>query len=357
MAGMSDSIFNAMVDAMSRGVSLAEFHEQFRGVPDETLHELAGKVRKGTLSQFPAGRENGHRRRPRGYADWRPQAKTRRLLEGISKVLDEYEDQLPLTVRQIFYRLVATNGYPKTENAYNNLAEHLVRARRASLIPFDAIRDDGVVTYSTAWHDGPEAFWDDTGERIRGYRRDRQAGQRQRIELWCESAGMAPQLSRVADEYSVPVFTCGGFSSLTAVRQIAERAVARDVPTVLLHVGDLDPSGEAIFEAMVADAAAFVEADRVIQLQGVEGVRVALTTEQVAGRNLPTAPPKASDQRSRKWQGETCQLEALPPDELAAVVNVAIADRIDLDVLEEQVRVEQLDRVDLWQGLPAGSEE
>jgi hypothetical protein len=44
------------------------------------------------------------------------------------------------------------------------------------------------------------------------------------------------------------------------VRGIAARALGRDAPTILLHVGDLDPSGESIFEAMAADAAAFVEA-------------------------------------------------------------------------------------------------
>jgi len=92
-------------------------------------------------------------------------------------------NHLPLTVRQVFYRLVATYGFEKTERAYGRLCEHLVRARRAKLIPFGVIRDDGPVSYSSEWHDGPEAFWDETVERIREYRRDRQAGQRVRVEL------------------------------------------------------------------------------------------------------------------------------------------------------------------------------
>ena len=37
--------------------------------------------------------------------------------------------------------------------------------------------------------------------------------------------------------------------------------------------------------------------------------RVALTKEQVDGYELPTAPPKKSDSRSKKWKGETCQLQ------------------------------------------------
>jgi hypothetical protein len=72
---------------------------------------------------------------------------------------------------------------------------------------------------------------------------------------------MAPQLSRVAGEFAVPVYSAGGFASLTAVRQIVDRAVERDHSTLLLHVGDFDPSGESIFAAMAADARAFFEHD------------------------------------------------------------------------------------------------
>ena len=154
-------------------------------------------------AEITARRDNG-RRRPRGYADWRPQPRTRVLLAQVAEILAEYRDHLPLTVRQVFYRLVAAHGYEKTERGYQRLCEHLVRARRARMIPFEHIRDDGVITISMDWFGSPEDFWDDAGRRARQYRRDRQAGQPRRLELWCEGAGMAPQLARVADEFSVP---------------------------------------------------------------------------------------------------------------------------------------------------------
>lgn len=243
------------------------------------------------IAEDTAGRVNG-RSRPRGYADWRPRRATVELLDQVGEILREYEDHLPLTIRQIFYRLVASYSYDKTENSYSRLAEHLVRARRAEMIPFNVIRDDGVVTYSSRWHDGVEDFWNDAAGRAKNYRRDRQVGQPRYVELWCESAGMAPQLARVADRYSVPVFSSGGFGSLTAIRLIAERALDRTVPTILLHVGDLDPSGESIFASMAADAAAFVEADRIVYNLALAAVRLALTREQVEEYDLPTAPAK-----------------------------------------------------------------
>lgn len=300
-----------------------------------------------------ARRENG-RTRPKGYAPWRPQRPTRALLDQVGAVLREYADHLPLTVRQIFYRLVATAGYPKDENAYNRLGEKLVMARRARLIPFGAIRDDGVVTINNRWYGGIEDFHDESACRARSYRRNRQEGQPVRLELWCEAAGMLGQLQRVAEPYSVPVYSAGGFGSLTANYEIAERALHRLVPTVLLHVGDFDPSGVSIFTAMAEDAAAFVEADRVIQTLHIEPVRVALTADQVDGCDLPTTPAKASDGRSRDWRGGTCQVEALAPDHLAALVRAAVEGRIDTEIFEAVVARERDDRAELL-ALPPGA--
>ena len=59
--------------------------------------------------------------RVRGFAPWSPQAATLELLEQVRAVLDEYEDYLPLTIRQIFYRLVGAHNYDKTEQAYDRL--------------------------------------------------------------------------------------------------------------------------------------------------------------------------------------------------------------------------------------------
>ncbi len=318
----------------------------FREGDFDALLQLAVGTPEGPPPDVTARRDN-RRQRPKGYYNWRPQQPARVLIDQVRDVLEEYVDHLPLTVRQIFYRLVATAGYPKDENAYSRLAEMLVKARRARMIPFDAIRDDGVVTIPNRWYGGIEDFHDESARRARSYRRDRQDGQPVRIELWCEAAGMLGQLERVAQHYSVPVYSTGGFGSLTANYEIAERALDRLVPTVLLHVGDFDPSGESIFTAMSQDVAAFVRADRIIETLAIEPVRVALTADQVAAFNLPTA-------RSAKWQGGTCQLEALAPDELAEIVRAEIENRIDFEIFESVLAQERDDRAELL-ALPPGA--
>lgn len=305
-----------------------------------------------TTAFVTAGRNNS-RRRPKGYAPWRPQAKAEATIEAVRSVLVEYREHLPLTVRQIFYRMVGAYDYPKTENAYTALADMLVRARRAKMIPFFAIRDDGVATVTRHQYESVADFHDETANRARQYRRDRLEYQPVRLELWCEAAGMINQLDQVASRYSVPVFSSGGFGSLTANYEIAERALAREVPTVLLHVGDYDPSGVSIFEAVAEDAARFVEADRVIDNLEIRPMRVGLTAEQVTEYDLATAPPKKSDRRSASWIGETCQLEALAPDQLAQIVTEAIEAQLDLDRYQRILGYEERDRHELL-ALPSG---
>jgi hypothetical protein len=116
-----------------------------------------------------------------------------------------------------------------------------------------------------------EDFHDETANRAKNYRRDRQEHQAVYIEFWCEAAGMVPQLQTVAADYSIP-------GALVRRVRVADRRaphresrVRRNVPTVLLHVGDYDPSGESIFDAMTEDAAAFAQSDRVLETSKITG--------------------------------------------------------------------------------------
>lgn len=324
--------------------------------------------------------------RPRGFATWNPKAETVELLQQVQTVLDEYKDFLPVTARQVFYRLVGQFAYDKTEQAYARLCEHLVRARRCGMIPFSSIRDDGTSGGAPRIHADVAGFWKEVKSMSEHYSRNRLSGQTVAIELWCEAAGMVPQLQRVAYQFSVPVYSTGGFSSVTVTHEIAQRALLRDVPTVFLHVGDYDPSGESIFDAMSEDARMFTlmtmhalekrSDDNIAKLMGLKGnairalkehvqaglsidlrpERVALTEGQVERYELPTAPPKRTDSRTRNWIGDTCQLEAMPPDILAGTVKLAIEAHLDLDRYGEECDLEQADEETITRGIDLARE-
>lgn len=272
--------------------------------------------------EVTASRKTG---RPRGYiADYRPQAKTLSLLAAAQSVLDEYREHWPLTVRQIFYRLIGAHDFPKTEAFYGTLCHHLANARRARVIPFDAIRDDGVTTVRMEHFDGEDHFRRHVRHLSENYRRNLMATQPLHLEVWCEAAGMIHQLAAVAHRYSIRVYSSSGFDSLTAKKAIADRICEVGKPAVILHLGDFDPSGESIFDSVAEDVEAFVEADKQAGGVFVNFERVALTVAQVRQFNLPTAPAKVTDSRSKSWSGETCQLEALTPRQIAEILDAAI---------------------------------
>lgn len=300
----------------------------------------------------------------KGYhPEWNPHKKTRVLLRQVDEIFVGYRAQLPLTLRQVFYILVANYGYKKTENAYENLGNTLGLARRAKWIPFDYLRDD---SFSGHWYEhyaDEDGFWGDVKARAQDFTLDKLAEQGVKIRVHCEAAGMLQQLERVCKPYSVPVYSCSGFDSLTVKHDLKEDIVNTETyegkSTVILHLGDHDPSGESIFESMRDDVLAFIEhdwaglpyadADDAARFE-----RVLLTADQAAEWNLAPTPAKKSDSRSAAWGSRpTYQLEAVPPDVLAQVLRARIEGALDMEQVENDREHEAQARGQLLKALPA----
>jgi hypothetical protein len=311
------------------------------------------------LSVFTAGRENGRgtvsgevytQQRPKGWVrDWRPQLKTRKLLAQVDEILDDYVAHLPLTVRQVFYRLVGRYEYEKTEKAATALYEQLVTARRARRLDWRAIRDDGVTHLSPFTRfANASSFFDWLGhEWVDNFELNPAAGQIVGIEVWTEASGMTRQLDRICDPYGVPIYSGSGFDSLTAKLETVERIVKRDQDskrgrqTVILRIGDHDPSGRSIIDSFAEDVIAFLsEYDLdgdgyphdLSDLLTVE--HIAVTEDQIDEHNLPTAPQKPKDKRAGHM-ARTVQAEALPPDVLAEILEEKIREHLNIPMLEK----------------------
>ena len=228
--------------------------------------------------------------RPRGFASWRPHAATLALVEQAQLVLEEYRQHWPLTVRQIFYRLIAHHGHEKTKKFEVQLYEAMNRARRAGMISFDAIRDDGAVIKAPRCWSGPAELVDAAIVEAERLRLDRQAGQPTRLFLWCEAAGMVPQLERVAAPYGITVLSGGGFESLTAMYQAAQ-SISEYRGAEILHIGDLDPSGEAMWKALAEGIESFLR--HIDEECDFRFSRLAVTSEQVEAMSLPLCRRRA----------------------------------------------------------------
>ncbi|RCG19064.1 hypothetical protein DQ384_38720 [Sphaerisporangium album] len=262
------------------------------------------------------------------------------MLTAVDGVLDRYRDHLPVSLRQLFYVILSDGVVDKTEGDYKRLCEYVGMARRSGRIAWDVIRDDTqIAVQGPPSFIDPEDFWTTVAMAADDYRVDRQVGQPVRLELWCETAGMVPQLVRIGEEFGISCFSGGGFDGLASKHDAAARAASGGPKTLILHLGDYDPSGEHLFNSLAEDVIAFAEAAGA----EVEFERVAVTADQVLTYQLPTAPPKITDRRSFSGTATT-QAEALPPDILATIVREAIEAHRDPEVHRQALAREQAER-------------
>lgn len=249
-----------------------------------------------------------------------------------AEIVESYSDT-SVTLRQLFYRLVATGLLANTRTNYKTLSERTAEARRAGRFPKLIDRTRSIHRYQTFDDDLDALDW-----LAHIYRRDRTEGQDWSAYLGVEKAGIVEQLTAWFGDYGVPILALGGYASQSYVDEVAADVAAQRRPSVLLYAGDFDPSGEDIDRDFVARTGCF---DRV--------ERVALTAEQVDAFDLPPQMGKATDTRAAGFvekHGALVQVEldALPPEQLRALYEEAFGRYWDMSVFREVLHVEASER-------------
>ncbi len=261
----------------------------------------------------------------RGWVPWAPKPEAQAVVDQVIEILADQSEYLPLSIRQIFYLGISRYGWPKTEKFYrNSLCYYMTRARRAEMIDFADIRDDGFTEERATCWSGIDGFKRSVGHWADQFKLDHD----QDVIIWTEGKGLLPMVRRFADPYLVPVMSSGGFDSLTSKYQLAERYSDRS--GLILHLGDYDPSGVKMFEALRGDIQAFGG--------DVEFRRIAVTRDQIDALDLPTAPPKRGTSHAATFDDDvTVQLEAIQPSDLKRIVSDAVTDALDMDAFRESV--------------------
>jgi hypothetical protein len=262
------------------------------------------------------------------------------VLAEAATIVDSYTDT-SVTLRQLFYRLVAAEVLPNTTVAYKTLSARTSAARRDRAFP-DLI-DRTRTIHRRGTFDGPDEAWDWL---LRSYRRDRTEGQPWSVYLGVEKAGIVAQLDTWFGDYGVPILALGGYSSQSYVDEVVADVSDSDRPAVLLYAGDHDPSGEDIDRDFTDRTGCF---DKV--------VRVALDASQVEEYQLPPQPGKAADSRAAGFvarHGELVQVEldALPPEVLRGLYAEALDGFWDTSAFEVSVARERDDRARLRDNRP-----
>ena len=266
--------------------------------------------------------------RPKPRLDWQT------ILATAASIVHGYDTGV--TLRQLFYRLVATEILPNTKVAYSTLSKVTAEARRQRNFPALIDRTRAVHRYTS--FDSPDEA---TEWLCQIYRRERTDGQLVSIYLGVEKAGIVEQLKSWFGDYGIPILALGGYSSQTYIDEVIADVERQERPAVLIYAGDFDPSGEDIDRDFLARTDVFREV-----------VRVALNADQVGEHNLPEQMGKTTDSRARGFlerHGRLVQVEldALPPDALRDLFQEAIDTHWDTSAFKRALRREKNERAAL----------
>lgn len=264
------------------------------------------------------------------------------LIEKVNEVLATYAAQgYTMTLRQVYYQLVAADVIPNKQTAYDNLGALIVDARRAGMIDWRLMEDrTRNIAQINAW-ETTESFAENFDY---WFRQERWKEQSTIIELWVEKEALAGVIQRAANKYFMPWMACRGYMADIEMYDAAQRMLRRyratKQKTVILHFGDHDPSGID----MTRD-----NADRLYYFgcgsAVVEVVRVALNMDQVQTHNPPPNPAKQTDCRFKGYadlHGEySWELDALKPEILAGLVDSHWEELVDKRVWNKAVLYEK----------------
>ena len=245
-------------------------------------------------------------------------------------------DDRPMTVRQMFYRMVSTGVIQKSENEYKNtVCRLLTEMRLAREIPFDWIADN------TRWMRKSPSFssLQDALRNTRDtYRRAVWSNQPYHVEVWLEKDALASVLVEETDPWDVPLMVTRGYPSVSYLHNAAVQIESWGKPALIYYFGDHDPSGVDISRNVEARLREFAPNT------WIHFERVAVNPDQIERMGLITRPTKTSDSRSKNFEGESVEVDAIPARTLRAMVREYIASCIDEESLTELRVAEESER-------------
>jgi hypothetical protein len=244
------------------------------------------------------------------YQDHRFSATSLMLIGKANEIITDYTaDGYDLTLRQLYYQFVSRDIIANNQKEYKRLGSVINDARLAGLVSWTAIED------RTRNLQG-NTHWDSPAQILRGaqssFRIEKWANQPYRVEVWVEKDALIGVVERACTGLDIDYFSCRGYVSQSEMWGAARRLKRYEKDgqeTVILHLGDHDPSGIDMTRDM---------GERLRMFGSTCDIRrIALNMEQVDKYSPPPNPAKTSDSRFESYiklyGEESWELDALEP--------------------------------------------
>ncbi len=290
------------------------------------------------------------------YTDHSFRNDTLALIEIANTIIEDYQARgYELTLRQLYYQLVARDLIPNNEKMYKKLGGNISKARDAGLVDWEAIVD------RTRSRKGLPT-WLNPGEIIksaaRDFRIDKWDNQDYKIFVWVEKEALAGVIARACDNEDVQVdyISCKGYMSASTIWREAQSMrywSDMDKTPIIIHLGDHDPSGIDMTRDNIKRLELYsglkMKKDLLLHNPGYKVIefelsRIALNYNQIEQYQPPPNPAKLTDTRAADYVDrfgyESWELDALDPDVLVDMIQEEINGYKDLDKWNEMVKLE-----------------
>lgn len=276
--------------------------------------------------------------------------KNRELVPDLLSVIWELEEYWPMSLRQIYYRAVAALLVANNVKQYRRIMSVCKTLREQDVLPWRAMEDRGRRTTGKRGLSGLNEFLNSNLESAlnwRYYHRCHLQGQDNYVEVTVEKDALAPLVEDVCWPLCTRMSVTKGQPSVTLMEQIARRldaAMQRGQNPILLHFGDLDPTGVQVPVSMQ---------QTLMKVHGLEVdvIHGGLTPAQCREHKLPESidAAKATDPNYERWlarygtEQAPTELDAVHPAKLQDMVRQAILDCYDDEGMREQQAKEHED--------------
>jgi len=251
-----------------------------------------------------------------------------KMIETLNTIITEYMNAgYTLTVRQLYYQLVARDIVPNSEKSYKYITRTVNDARIAGLVDWDAIEDrTREFQGRNRWTDPKQPFMAGADQ----YHTDPWLTQQSRPFVVVEKEALVGVFTRVCHEYDVPLLAARGYPSASVVREFVKfHMLPSEENVTILHFGDHDPSGIDMTRDLDDRFNLFAYADEAAWTLK----RIALNIDQVKHHKPPPNPAKQTDSRfaeyKRRYGVSSWELDALNPTILSDLARDNITGLID----------------------------
>lgn len=267
------------------------------------------------------------------YIDKSFRSEALNLISQINGIIEEYRaDGFILTVRQLYYQLVARAIIPNTLRDYKRIAQLVNDAKLAGLIDWAMLEDRTRAFVRRNRWESQQQLLDGCASQ---YHMDMWATQDSRVFVVVEKEALVGVLEGVCGEFDAPLLAARGYPSGSVLREFSRDDIMENSAQscIVLHLGDHDPSGIDMSRDLRERISLFAEEE-------VKLHRIALNMDQVQEQKPPENPAKATDSRfadyRKKFGKSSWELDAINPHYLADLVRKNIRRYIDQPAWEER---------------------